>query len=123
MARRGVVALVGNGSSELELAVGPRPPQHRTELAQATVEVEVSHRRFLRGLTPDQKAKMLDRRRTDAPAPNYHRQGMPAGLGKARRLRHCPHSRTREANMIRLLVLLVRLKVIRWRLERRIARR
>ena len=47
-----VDGFVGNGSSELELAVGPRPPQGRTELAQATVEVEVSYRRFLRGLTP-----------------------------------------------------------------------
>ena len=47
----------------------------------------------------------------------------PAGLGKARRLRHRPRPRAQEASMIRLLAVLVRLKVARWRLARRIARR
>jgi hypothetical protein len=44
-------------------------------------------------------------------------------LGKARRLRHRPRPRAQEASMIRLLAVLVRLKVARWRLARRIARR
>jgi hypothetical protein len=58
-----VDGFVGTGT-ELEFAVGPRPPQNRTQLDQATVKVEQApYASFLRGLTPDQQAKMRDRRR------------------------------------------------------------
>ena len=44
----------------------PVRPQHRTEIDRTPLTVEVSYRRFLSGLTPDQRKAMQDRRHPDS---------------------------------------------------------
>lgn len=51
-------------SADLEDGVDAVRPQNRTELEQATVRVECSYRRFVHGLTSDQRRRLIDRRRT-----------------------------------------------------------